>query len=77
MIERVTAIRANSFTVTKSCVEHQNSGRGGVCGKYAKHHFLIFVPEMKEAVPSQYPVKSLTKGQRPHIADDPILIRHP
>jgi len=37
---------------------------------------LVLVPEMKEAVPSQDPLKSPTKGQRSHIAYDPFLIRH-
>jgi hypothetical protein len=44
--------------------------------KYLKYRSLVLVPEMKEAVPGQYPLKSPTKGQRAHIADDPFLIRH-
>jgi hypothetical protein len=31
----------------------------------------------KEAVPSRYCIKSPTKGQGAHIADDPLLVRHP
>jgi len=63
--------------VTKAGIEHQNSGWPGVRGKYAKHPPLVFVSEMKEAIPSQYPAKSSAERQRPHIADDPLLIRHP
>jgi hypothetical protein len=77
MIQRITPIRADRFAVTKPGVEHQSGGRCRVCGKYGKHRCLIFVPEMKEAIPSQYAVKSATKGQGPHIADDPLLIGHP
>jgi hypothetical protein len=64
MIQRIASILTNSFAMTRACIEHKNSGRRGVGGKYAKHRLLIFVPEMKEAVPSQYPVKSSTKGER-------------
>src|SRR6185437_1521927 len=32
---------------------------------------------MKKAVPGQYSLKSPAERQRPHVADDPFLIRHP
>jgi hypothetical protein len=48
-----------------------------VRGKYAEHGALVVVPEMKEAIPGQDTAKPPTKSQRPHITDDPRLIRHP
>jgi hypothetical protein len=77
MVQRIAPIRAHCLAMTKAGIENQNSGWRRVHGKYAKHRPLIFVPEMKEAVLSQYRAKSPTKGQRPHIGDDPLLIRHP
>lgn len=77
MVQRITSIRANALAMTETGIEHQDSGRCRVCGKNGKHQLLIFVPEMKETVPSQYPAKLPTKDQRPHIADYPLLIRHP
>src|SRR5450755_4686554 len=50
MIQRITSIRADGFAVTKARVEHKNGATRRVCGKHAKHRFLIRVPEMKEAV---------------------------
>ncbi len=58
MIQRIAAVHANSFAMTEACIEHQNGGRRCVSGKYAKHRFLIFGPEMKEAIPRQYCAKS-------------------
>lgn len=63
VIKRVTPIAADGFTVSKAGIEHQNGVRRRVCRKYAKHGFLIPVPEMKEAVPGQYPGKSPAKSQ--------------
>jgi hypothetical protein len=37
--------------MTEAGVEHQNSTRHCVRGKYSEHRPLIVVPEMKEAVP--------------------------
>jgi hypothetical protein len=61
----------------ESAIKHQNGGRRCVFGKYVKHRLLIFVLEMKEAVPGQDAPKSPPQFQCPHIADDPLLIRHP
>ena len=77
MVQRIASIGTDCLAMTKAGIEHQNGGWGSVHGKYFKHRSLILVPEMEEAVPSQYPLKSPTKGQRSHIADDPFLIRHP
>lgn len=77
MVQGIASIRAHGLAVTEAGIEHQNGGWRRVRGKYAKHGPLVFVPEMKEAVPGQHPVKSPAKGQRPHIADNPLLIRHP
>jgi hypothetical protein len=63
--------------MTKAGVEHQSSGWRRVQGEYAKHRPLIVVPEMEEAVPSQYSIKPPTESQGPHVSDDPLLIRHP
>jgi hypothetical protein len=63
MVQRIASIRAHSLAMTKAGIEHQNGGWRRVRGKYAKHRSLVFVPEMKEAVPSQYPAKSPAEGQ--------------
>ena len=76
MIERIAAIRADCLAMIKARIEDQNSGGRRVQGEYLEHRLLVLVPEMKEAVPSQDPLKSPTKGQRSHIAYDPFLIRH-
>jgi hypothetical protein len=80
VIEGIASIRAHCLAMTKAGIEHENSGRGCMRGKYAKHGPLILVPKMKEAIPGEYPVKSPTECQGPHIADDPllmgILVRH-
>ena len=77
MVQRIASIRADCLTVIKAGIEHQNSGWRCVQRKYLKHRLLLLVPEMEEAVPSQDPLKSPTKGQRSHIAYDPLLTRHP
>jgi len=77
MVQRIASIRTDSLAMTKACIEHQNGCWRSMHGKYLKHRSLVLVPEMEEAVPSQYPLKSPTKGQGSHIADDPFLIGHP
>ena len=77
MVQRIALIGADRLAMTKAGIEHHNGGWRSVQGKYPEHRSLVLVPEMEEAVPGQYPLKSPAKGQGSHIADDPFLIRHP
>ena len=76
MVERIAPIGAQRLAMSRAGIEHQKCAWRRMRGKYAKHRPLVFVPEMKEAIPGQYPAKSPAKGQRRHIADDPFLLRH-
>src|ERR1700693_1087877 len=77
MVQRVASIRTYRLTPGEAGVEHQNAAWSAMFSEDSKHPPLVVVAEMKEAVPSQDCAKSPTKGQRPHIGDDPFLIRHP
>jgi hypothetical protein len=77
MVQRITPIGTYRLTMRNTAIEHQNSGGRRVYLKNPKHEPLIIVLEMKEAIPSQYSVKSPAKAQRPHIGNDPLLIWHP
>src|ERR1700761_5310653 len=77
MVERIAPIRADRLAAAWAGVEHQNGAGRSMRGKDAKHLLLIFRPQVEKAVPSQDPAKLPIERQASHIADDPLLIRHP
>jgi hypothetical protein len=77
VMEGIASIRADGLAAAKAGVKHQNRGWRRMRSKHLKHPLLIFVREMKETVPGLYSAKSMAEGQASHIADDPVLIRHP
>lgn len=75
MVERFALEFADGLAVHRAAGEHQGSVRSGVSPENVEHRTLIFRAEVKEAVPGQDAVKTPAQRQRPHIVDDPVLIR--
>lgn len=76
MIERFSVIAAQAFPLLWTCIEQEESARGGVSGEHREHGPLVIRCEVEEAVPTEKPIKALRKRDRLHLCDDPLVLWH-
>jgi hypothetical protein len=56
------------------CIEHQYRANVSVVGEDREHSPLRTMIEVKEAVPGEDAIEAPTKGQTPHVGEDPFLM---
>jgi len=61
MIERLTSILSDAFSIARAAIEHQYCRRRGVSVEYIEHPTLVIWREVKQAIPAEHGVESTGK----------------
>src|ERR1700737_3393088 len=75
MVKRLAFVGADCLSVRRAAGKDQCCLGCRVPAEDGKHSPLVFWAQMKKAVPGHDAVKALFERQRPHICDDPFLLR--
>jgi hypothetical protein len=73
MVKPLAFVSANRLALRWPAGEHQGRPRCGMPTEDWEHQALVILAEVKQTIPRQNAVKSVIKGERTHVRNEPVV----